>query len=456
MPTKWTVDPRLWDDEKFCELEDGPQLVWLCLLTGPHRSSLPGLVRASAHSIAEVRRRPVGHIHACLLRLEEFGMIRRDDRARLIQIPKAPRYAPRPNWKHLMGWFKAWESLPESALKYAHIECLEEGLGLKEVMAHLRSTPGWVDPPPPMQALVSATPRGGSRSEGTLPPRGGNATLPPLLATWVGGFERARYLSSLGGKYWQSFALLPPTYTLSSNLEKTDQRGSETITSPEWTQTDLPYRSGATPPPPTGRVGGEGAATPPPGGQSGAIHPELGYGYSPPPRGWQPQEPVAEVENLLPRATNVVDLLSRLPKGIPPSAGPRIAPADQGRAPPDREPKGGPKPKTLIPDAFGLDEPMRAWCKGKGYPPWWVDNRLEHFRNVASAYGQKRADWRKAFMVFLVNESTGNNSPEKLKRPYHKKPDETATSTPVAPAAVLDRVRAEFRKPVDPVEKLAE
>ena len=122
--TYFAVDPRVWDDEKVVALSRLGKLVWFLLLTGPHRSMLPGLQIATAGSLAETLREPPEDVAEALREIEAAEMIETDARARLIRIPNAPLYHPQRGPKIILGWWKLWQSLPESILKYKHLAAL--------------------------------------------------------------------------------------------------------------------------------------------------------------------------------------------------------------------------------------------------------------------------------------------------------------------------------------------
>ena len=96
------VDSILWDDEKFIALPDAERNLFLLLLTGPQRTSLPGLQRVGIAALAETLRRPVDAVFAALRRLVADGMVEFDDVRRVVRIPRAPKWNPAetPNQLH--------------------------------------------------------------------------------------------------------------------------------------------------------------------------------------------------------------------------------------------------------------------------------------------------------------------------------------------------------------------
>ena len=120
------IDPRLWDDDKIPDLSDPAFRVWIFLLTSRHAMRLPGLVVISAAGIAEDMARPRAYVSKALAELIKAQVCQLDERRRLIRVPRAPRYNPPGNGNVIKAWFSAWNLIPESALKYAHIESLKE------------------------------------------------------------------------------------------------------------------------------------------------------------------------------------------------------------------------------------------------------------------------------------------------------------------------------------------
>ena len=126
------VDPRVWDDDTFVDFDDLKRTLWLLLLTGPAVDAVPGLQVGGAASLAETLRRPVEPIGERLGELLREGLVNLDSRARLIRIPNAPKYNEPDNPNQVTGWFRAWESIPESPLKYDHIDSIREACGVAD------------------------------------------------------------------------------------------------------------------------------------------------------------------------------------------------------------------------------------------------------------------------------------------------------------------------------------
>lgn len=123
------VDPRLWDDDKFVELSDDAKLLWLVILTGPQTSYVPGLMTTGIGTLSEVLRKGFERVSEAFQELLKWGLIEHDPKRRVLRVPNAPRYNPPDNPNVLKGWFRVWQSAPESPLKYAHISSIFESLG---------------------------------------------------------------------------------------------------------------------------------------------------------------------------------------------------------------------------------------------------------------------------------------------------------------------------------------
>lgn len=122
------IEPKLWDDELIADLDRDTKLVWVYLLTGKHTTSLPGLWIATTLIIADGLRAPVEVVEKALVELERLGRIVRDQRRRLIRVPKSPRHNPADNARVVKGWWNQWADLPDCALKYEHIASLRDGV----------------------------------------------------------------------------------------------------------------------------------------------------------------------------------------------------------------------------------------------------------------------------------------------------------------------------------------
>lgn len=122
------VDTRLWDDERVAPLSALAKLTWLCLLTGPHTTGLPGLYSCGIATLSESMREGIDTVSKAVADLVATGMVQFNPTVRVVRVPNAPRYNPCANEKVLKGWFALWKSIPDCAEKFSHIERLRDSL----------------------------------------------------------------------------------------------------------------------------------------------------------------------------------------------------------------------------------------------------------------------------------------------------------------------------------------
>lgn len=153
------VERRMWIDEKFRALSRPPpnaQTLWTYLLTGPHNGPIPGLFAAGEAALAEALEWP---LHAtdwtperyreafgegspkgfreCFAELSGKGMAKADWRSRLVFLPNGPRHNHPESPNVVTGWGRAYDELPECALKIEALPVLrsvvmEMGKGFRE------------------------------------------------------------------------------------------------------------------------------------------------------------------------------------------------------------------------------------------------------------------------------------------------------------------------------------
>ena len=122
------VDTRLWDDERVAPLSALAKLTWLCLLTGPHTTGLPGLYSCGIATLSESMREGIDTVSKAVADLVATGMVQFNPTVRVVRVPNAPRYNQCSNEKVLKGWFALWKSIPDCAEKFSHIERLRDAL----------------------------------------------------------------------------------------------------------------------------------------------------------------------------------------------------------------------------------------------------------------------------------------------------------------------------------------
>lgn len=114
------VDRSMWVDEKFLTLsapKPNAQTLFVWLLTSPDASIIPGTYRIGLAGIAESLGWSTKTTAALLSELERAGMVRVDLKARLVWLPNALRRNAPKGPDNIAPWEKAWQELPECALK---------------------------------------------------------------------------------------------------------------------------------------------------------------------------------------------------------------------------------------------------------------------------------------------------------------------------------------------------
>jgi hypothetical protein len=118
----------MWDDERFVALSFEAKLVWLCILTGPQTTALPGLSSCGLATLSEVSRYGIDTVSKAIAELSAAGMVLFNPTCRVLSVPNAPKYNPCANAKVLTGWFSLWKNIPECAEKYNHIARLRASI----------------------------------------------------------------------------------------------------------------------------------------------------------------------------------------------------------------------------------------------------------------------------------------------------------------------------------------
>jgi hypothetical protein len=113
-----------WDDRKLAERSSDARLLF-AFLVSTRDAVLPGLLHVGPGGLREKCR-----IAACveaLAELEGAGFVevdRTDAENWFIRVPKAPRYEPPFNEKHLLSWWRQWRKLAASPLRSRHVESI--------------------------------------------------------------------------------------------------------------------------------------------------------------------------------------------------------------------------------------------------------------------------------------------------------------------------------------------
>lgn len=133
-----SLEPQFWDDEKVAALSDAGRTLFAYLVTCADSYLLPGLIIGGVGSLSEALRRSYTHTNKALAELMMAELAEVDSQKRLIRIPNAPRYKPPGNGNVIKGWFRTWKRLPESPLKYRHVNSLDEVVKSRS-MDHLKA-----------------------------------------------------------------------------------------------------------------------------------------------------------------------------------------------------------------------------------------------------------------------------------------------------------------------------
>lgn len=114
------ISVKIWGDRRFCLLSaphPNAQTLWFYLLTGPHTSSLPCAFLAGEAALAEALGWPLKAFRKAFREVLDQGMVQADWKARLIFIPNGLAYNRPENPNVVIAWRKAFDELPECALK---------------------------------------------------------------------------------------------------------------------------------------------------------------------------------------------------------------------------------------------------------------------------------------------------------------------------------------------------
>lgn len=120
-----TINPKMWHDRHFVGLSVDAKLLWCFLLTG-NNDGVPGLIRGGPGAYSDAMRWDRPTTASALDELIKATFIEYDQHAQLLRVPGAPKYSPCTNANVLKGWLRRWKDVPESPLKYHHIESLRQ------------------------------------------------------------------------------------------------------------------------------------------------------------------------------------------------------------------------------------------------------------------------------------------------------------------------------------------
>ena len=129
------VSIRMWGDAKFHALSQATpnaQTLWFYLLTGEYTIALPGVIRAGEAALAESLGWSLSAFRKTFAEIYAKDMASPDWSVRLVFLPKALIHNPPQSPKVVIAWRKAFEELPDCALKldiYRAIKAYLEDFG---------------------------------------------------------------------------------------------------------------------------------------------------------------------------------------------------------------------------------------------------------------------------------------------------------------------------------------
>jgi len=116
--SRWRKVPvPLWTRPAMRRLSTAARLLLLYLRTGPHSTSIPGLLAVGEGALAEELRWEPAEARQAMQELVETGMVRLDRETRVIWIPDVIDDDWPASSKVVEGWRSYWEEIPECALK---------------------------------------------------------------------------------------------------------------------------------------------------------------------------------------------------------------------------------------------------------------------------------------------------------------------------------------------------
>jgi len=120
-----------WGDQKFQALSDRSKFLWLYLLTGPHCTSIPGLLpNVGIGTIADGLQWPTSRVRKHWAEIEAAGMAIADWSANVIVLPNAILYNDPANPNVILGWRRI--PLPQCDLVVRALRAIRIVLSSKE------------------------------------------------------------------------------------------------------------------------------------------------------------------------------------------------------------------------------------------------------------------------------------------------------------------------------------
>lgn len=202
--------------------------LWLYLLSGEHRTKIPGLFVLGAGTISDDLRWPVKAVKAHLTTLINRGHVRVDVDTNLMWLPKSLDHNMPDNPNMVMGWKRDWQTLPDSTLKAEAREEIRKGFAAlpppeKSFLTFAEAFAvalGERPPPASGDQKAKAPPKGDGKGGGKVPP-----TAPPNDGETLGGTEDSEGV----GDGEKSPPPTPPREPTTGGLEPTSALNADDI-----------------------------------------------------------------------------------------------------------------------------------------------------------------------------------------------------------------------------------
>ena len=114
------VSLQMWGDKKFLELSKpapSARELWLFLITGPHTTTIPGVLHVGQAGLAESLEWSLKALQRCWQEISDRGMGEADWTAKLIWLPNALKHNPPESLNVVKSWATTFDTLPECQLK---------------------------------------------------------------------------------------------------------------------------------------------------------------------------------------------------------------------------------------------------------------------------------------------------------------------------------------------------
>lgn len=125
------VFSEVYADDKFGELspmQPSGQSLFLYLLTGPHCTSLPGVIVCGRAGLAEALGWSLEDFDRCFAELEQRAMVAADWKRRVIWLPNAIKHNRPENPNVVKSWAAHWREVPSCELKDRAARAILRGL----------------------------------------------------------------------------------------------------------------------------------------------------------------------------------------------------------------------------------------------------------------------------------------------------------------------------------------